>query len=142
MDGSGTKDFLIHTAFFCRDLTSVPLFLKKQTAMKCSVVSRIRGRKTWLGYEYKDGMRYFYFNQLHCAGWYFQICCGIGCSIAKSVIINSCIQNNRDNLILDGSETEFSWDENLTQRKRKNVVEIAPCAILVTLINFNLNTGD
>lgn len=27
---------------------------------------------------------------------------------SQPVIINSCIQNNRDNLIPDGSETEFS----------------------------------
>lgn len=80
-DGGNTKDFLIHTAFFFRDLTSAPLFLKKQTAVKCSVVSRTSGEKTWLGYEYKDSIRYFYFNQLYCAGWYFHICCDICCSI-------------------------------------------------------------
>lgn len=46
LDGSSTKDFLIHTAFFFRDLTSAPLFLKKQTAVKCSVISRKSGEKT------------------------------------------------------------------------------------------------
>lgn len=46
LDGGGTKVFLIHIAFFFRDLSSLPLFLKKQTAAKCSIASRISGEKT------------------------------------------------------------------------------------------------
>lgn len=46
LDGGSTKNFLIHTAFFFRELSSVPLFLKKQTTVKCSVVSRSSGEKT------------------------------------------------------------------------------------------------
>jgi len=46
LDGGGTKNFLIQTVFFFRDLTSAPLLLKKQTAVKCSVVSRTSEEKT------------------------------------------------------------------------------------------------
>lgn len=46
LNGGGTNVFLIHTAFFFRDLSSVLLFLKKQTAVKCSIANKISGEKT------------------------------------------------------------------------------------------------
>lgn len=98
--------------FFCRNPTSVPLFLKKQWDVLCKQNTRERDLA---GAQIQGCIRYFYFHQLYCAGWCFLICFGIFGSASKSVLINSSIQNNRRNLIPDGWETKFSWGQNLTE---------------------------
>lgn len=98
--------------FFCRNPTSVPLFLKKQWDVLCKQNTRERDLA---GAQIQGCIRYFYFHQLYCAGLCFLICFGIFGSASKSVLINSSIQNNRRNLIPDGWETKFSWGQNLTE---------------------------
>lgn len=84
--------------------------------------------QTWQ--VYKDGIRCFYCNQLYCAGWCFPIFYDICCSASKSVLINSCMQNNRENLVPDGWETKLSRGQNLTKEGEKcsrNHTIYSPC---------------